>query len=798
MIYLRLLGTASVEVAGAPVKGSVAQRRRVAILALLAAARGLRLGRDRIIGYLWPEMPQTRARHLLSESLYVVRKALGETVITAEGDYLQLSRAGLGSDLWDYEEALTAGDLERAVSTYGGQLLEGLYLDEAPEFERWLEEERWRLERSFRGAMEALAELVAGAGEEQRAVELLRRLAAADPQSSRVALKLMRLLERTGDRAGAIQHARVHALAMREDLGAEPDPEIAAYAERLRAEPRPPEPGIAAKSTPPRAAAPAPWPDSPLVAPAPPRHPPAGEPPGLASPGHVVAQGPRSGSRRLRPLLAAASVLLLLITVALAWQRGVSRGEEALPEERSIAVLPFAAGLGEHPPEEHVRDGITEELIHALSEIRGLRVTSSTSSFRFRSRGEQGIGEIGERLGVDVIVEGSMGRRGEDVIIRVQLVDVRSGFNVWSREFDRNLEEVSTFPREIARTIAATLRVTLAPEEQVAPLNRWTADPRARELYWVGRSQWNRRSAEGFRAAVAAYESAIARDPSFPLPYAGLADVSAQVLWSGEDPSKGYGAARAFAERALQLEPRLAEARATLGVVKLYYDRDWVGAEREFRRAVQLNPSYATGYQWYGSLLSLNGHFSEALQMLRRAEELDPISAPIRTSTATVLYQAGRFEEAVEHFRRALEIDNTFWPALAQRSAANSLIGRHTEALSDARRAAALGDGHPLALAVLAIAYAKVGRDAEARQTEREMREAEAAGQHVSPTLRAGVLVALGEEEAALELLERAVAERDELVVLLGVEPLFEPLRRQPRFHGIVERTRRPLTAPSD
>lgn len=184
--------------------------------------------------------------------------------------------------------------------------------------------------------------------------------------------------------------------------------------------------------------------------------------------------------------------------------------------------------------------------------------------------------------------------------------------------------------------------------------------------------------------------------------------------------------------------------------------------------------------------------------MLRRAEELDPISAPIRTSTATVLYQAGRFEEAVEHFRRALEIDNTFWPALAQRSAANSLIGRHTEALSDARRAAALGDGHPLALAVLAIAYAKVGRDAEARQTEREMREAEAAGQHVSPTLRAGVLVALGEEEAALELLERAVAERDELVVLLGVEPLFEPLRRQPRFHGIVERTRRPLTAPSD
>jgi Flp pilus assembly protein TadD len=368
---------------------------------------------------------------------------------------------------------------------------------------------------------------------------------------------------------------------------------------------------------------------------------------------------------------------------------------------------------------------------------------------------------------------------------------VRSGVIVLSRRFVRDVEEVASFPDEIARTIAATLEQRLAAEERTVSLNRWTSDPRARELYWSGRFHWNRRSNAGLAQAREAYQAAIARDSTFALAFAGLADVKAQTVWTGEDPQRAYAEAEALAERALRLDPDLAEAWATLGLVRLYRDGDWNGAEREFRRALQLNPSYATAYHWYGTLLGARGDFQEALRMLRRAEELDPISAPIRTSTGTVLYYARDYEAAAMHLRRALEIDPEFWQALAHLASASSMRGRHEDAVAEAHQAVALSRGNPLGLAVLGVAYGHAGRREEAARVLAELRRERIAGRPVSPVGEAAIHAALGERRSAIELLRSAVRVRDPMVIMVAVEPMFDPIRSDSSFSALVESVRR-------
>jgi tetratricopeptide (TPR) repeat protein len=295
------------------------------------------------------------------------------------------------------------------------------------------------------------------------------------------------------------------------------------------------------------------------------------------------------------------------------------------------------------------------------------------------------------------------------------------------------------------------------------------------------------------RDAVAAFQEAIARDSGFAPAWAGLADVYAQVTWAGEDAGGAYAEAKRHAERALALDPGLAEAHATLGLVRLYRDRDWDGAERELRRALELNPSYATAFHWYGSLLAFRGDFDEGLEMLKRAEELDPISAPIRASAGMVLYYAGRHAEAGEQCRRALEIDPRFWPAMAQLAQVNVARGRSTEALSQAREAMALSGGNPMGTALLAVAYARAGRRDEARRTQTDLRRMREEGRYVSPVAQAVIHSALGEAGAALDSLEAGVERGDDLVVIITAEPLFAPLHPLPRYQQLVRRARHPL-----
>jgi DNA-binding SARP family transcriptional activator/TolB-like protein/Tfp pilus assembly protein PilF len=806
MCDLRLLGAARIVVGGEILAGPAAQRRRLALLALLAS-RPDGVSRDRLIGLLWAETTEARARHLLSESLYVLRRALGEDAIVARGDVLSLDRNRVACDLWAFESAVAAQDHSAAVALYDGDFLDGVVLDDAPDFARWVEGERDRLHREYVRMLVGHAAALREAGDLAGALSAWRRIAADDPYSGRVALELMRSLEAAGDRAGAIRHARIHAVLLREELGAEPDPEVEAYAERLRGAPAGAGPG-----TPSPAGAeipPAPHPPPPGVPAPPPPPPPAPEPVAEAPEPEAAAGAPEpepatgpprpgdppAGSRwrgpvRGRRVLAAGATGVLLAGLAIALvARGVSRPAEAA----SVAVLPFAGEAAGASPPEHVRDGIAEELIYALSQVPSLRVISSSSSFRFRDRDEHDAREIGERLRVRSLVTGTLARRGGAFRITVELLDVSTGAIRWSTQFERDTTALATFPDEIARTIAAALQVRLVPESRSTASDRWPADPVARDLYWQGRSHWNRRTEEGLRSAAQAFAGAIARDSAFALAYAGLADVHVQVVWARRDPRAGYDEAEALARRALALDPRIAAARATLGLVRMYRDWDWAGAEEEFIRALQLNPSYSPGHHWYGSLLAVQGRLDEALEMLRRAKELSPYSAAERAGYGTHLYYAGRNDEAREQFRQVLEIEPTFWPAWAFLASTALARGEHTRALTEAREAVVRSGGNPAAAAVLGTAYARAGRLDEARRTLAELRRERESGRPVSPVLDAPIHLALDEPARALELLEASAAgPRDPMLLVALMDPLFDGLRDHPRFEALVHRIRSP------
>ena len=239
MLFLRLFGGAALEADGRPLTGRATQKRRIALLALLATASRGCLTRDKIMGYLWPEHDTEQARHLLSVALYELRKALGDEVITARNDEVRLDVSLMPSDVTEFDEALAARELERAAALYSGPFMDGVFVSDAPELERWMAVERERYAREYRQVLEALAHEQAARGEDRAAVEVWRRLVAEDPFNSRLSVGLMRALERVGDRAGALQHARVHAVLLREEFGAEPVPEVEVLAERLRSEPVP-------------------------------------------------------------------------------------------------------------------------------------------------------------------------------------------------------------------------------------------------------------------------------------------------------------------------------------------------------------------------------------------------------------------------------------------------------------------------------------------------------------------------------------------------------------------------------
>jgi TolB-like protein/DNA-binding SARP family transcriptional activator len=460
--HIKLLAAASIDGPAGPLTGRAVQRRRLALLAILATgqARGRGVGREKLVSYLWPEADCERGRPLLSDSVYRINQAVEGEAIIAMGDELRLNPDIISSDVAEFERAVEAGDRDRAATLYTGPLLDGVHLVDGSEFERWIDGERARLARAYEEVLDMLAQGAESRGALAEAVAWWRRLAGHDPFSSRVALRLMHALAAVGDSAAAIRHAMTHTTLLREELGAAPNVAVVKLAERLKAEPTEPPPaavlGEPITPAPIEQTAVAPpviemVPDEVRVAVAAPNALPV-----VARAHDVVVPARRRRSGTFGLLLPFA--LAMLIAGAFVWELSSSVLDAPAA---SIAVLPFT-DLSPAKDNAYFSDGITDELINTLTHVEGVHVAARTSAFAYRNA-RSDVREVGRRLGVAKVLEGSVRKMGGRIRITVQLANAADGYQLWSQSYDRDMTDVFAIQEDISREIVTVLRARLVP-----------------------------------------------------------------------------------------------------------------------------------------------------------------------------------------------------------------------------------------------------------------------------------------------------------------------------------------------
>ena len=452
----------------------------------------------------------------------------------------------------------------------------------------------------------------------------------------------------------------------------------------------------------------------------------------------------------------------------------------------SLAVLPFA-NLSSDVENEYFSDGLTDELINALSQLRGLKVVSRTSSFEFKNK-PLSARRIGEQLGVSALLEGSVRRSGERLRVTAQLVNVEDGCQRWAGRFDRKMTDVFAIQDEIAQTIAGTLAITLSGLEGRALVKRYTKDLDAYHLYLKGRFHWNKRTPEGFTKAREYFEAALARDPEYAPAYSGLADFHMSVAaWGLAPPAESWAEAKAAALKALKVDPHLAEAHTSLAVYRTYGEWDWDEGEREFARARQLSPNDTNTCFLHATCLIQRGRLSEARAEMERAFELDPLSATINTYLAGVAHYARAYDESIELCRKALELAPQDVELLCVLALNYEQKGSFDEALATFQQARDLSGGHPLVLGAMGATYARAGRVDEYQAIHDEL-AAMASERYVPPIAWAWMHIARGQDEQAFDWLDRAADDRDCLLCYLGVGPTYDSLRAHPRYGPLLSR----------
>ena len=455
---------------------------------------------------------------------------------------------------------------------------------------------------------------------------------------------------------------------------------------------------------------------------------------------------------------------------------------------RSIAVLPFV-NASPAPENEYLSDGLTDELIAALARVEGLRVASRTSVFALKGK-PLDVRAIGALLGVSEVLEGTVRTSGTQLRVTVQLTSTDDGRLLWSQRYDRTLHDVFEIQDEIANTIVDTLRVTSFGESVRPSPRRYTENVKAYSLYLRGRFAWNKRTQEGVTEAIAFFEQAIAEDPSYALAYTGLSDAYALgVDYRSVPVDDGLRHANIYARKAIALDDELAEAHASLAWCLFIYEWKWAEALREFERAIELDPRYASARQWYAFALASRGELDKALVQGHSAQELDPSSVSARRSLAWLYYYARRYGEARYHLERALAMNPEAEETYRVLGLTLAISGHAPEAERVLRRATTMHGTTSYTYGTLGYALAKGGKTDEARRIADELerlRERE----YVSPVALATVYLGLGDNSRALDWAERAYAERRGWLNYLTVNPLVDPLRGEPRFETLVDRMR--------
>jgi eukaryotic-like serine/threonine-protein kinase len=454
----------------------------------------------------------------------------------------------------------------------------------------------------------------------------------------------------------------------------------------------------------------------------------------------------------------------------------------------TIAVLPFV-NASPDPDNEYLSDGITDELINALAKVEGLRVASRTSVFALKGK-PQDVRAIGALLEASEVLEGTLRRSGENLRITAQLTSTDDGRLTWSERYDRKLDDVFAIQDEIARTIVAKLRSTSFADVVAAPSDRHTGNIKAYGLYLRGRYAWNKRSSDGVTEGIKYFEDAIAADPLYALPYTGLADSYAlHIDYRNVPTHEGFEKAKFYARKAIELDDTLAEAHASLAWSLFIYDWDWNGAAREFRRAIELDPRYATAHQWYAFMLASQGKFDEALLEAHTAQENDPSSVSVRRSLGYTYLYARKYEQARYHLDRAIAMNPTAEETYRIQGLILTLEKQYPAAELVLREALALApECGSYSKATLAYSLACAGDRSYAKKIAAELEAKTRTEEYVSPVEVATVYIALGDTERALDAVERGVDDRRGWSAYLRVHPILDPLRGEPRFDAILKR----------
>jgi TolB-like protein/DNA-binding winged helix-turn-helix (wHTH) protein/Flp pilus assembly protein TadD len=497
----------------------------------------------------------------------------------------------------------------------------------------------------------------------------------------------------------------------------------------------------------------------------------------------------RFGSRTLRKaaLIGLASASLLAALAYGTWYASTMRAGP--PAAKVIlAVLPFD-NLSRDPDQEFFSDGLTEEMIAQLGKLNPERLTViSRGSVAKYKDSRLPANQIGGELHADYLVQGSVRRASDRVRITVQLIQVRDQTDLWAESYDRELKDILTLQDSVSRTIANQIHITLTPGQQTRPRGG-NLDPEAYEAYLKGRYYWNKRTADGLQKALIYFEQAINKDPTYGAAYSGLADCNSGLAWHGfKSPAEALPAANAAALKAIEIDPRSAEAHASLGLV-LTHRWDWAEAEAEFKQALQLDPRYANAHHWYGDYLSIMGRHDEALLEARQALVLDPLNLMISTWVGRRYYLAHKYEAAIEQGRNTVELDASFAAAHLLLGEDYVQVGQHEQGLTELQTAANLSGNSPLYLAQVAVAQASAGRKPEALQIVAQLQTISST-RYVSPYGLAQIFAALSDKDQTFKWLQIAYDDRAVWMSYLAVDPVFDSFRSDQRFQDLLRRVR--------
>lgn len=774
MLLLQVLGGLSLRDDGTVAAGRAAQRRRLALLALLAMAKDRRATRDKLIAFLWPESATDDARHSLADSVYVLRTALGEGVVLAAGDDLVLNEERVACDALEFSRAIERGDLEAAVRLYTGAFLDGVFFSECAELERWIDATRAQLAAEYRGALEHLALAADRRGARAESVAWWRRLVAEDPASSRGVLGLMGALAAIGDSTGALQVARVHEALVQRELGASPDPAIASLvAEIRRGAIRP-----AIASAVPTAAVPS-TSNAPIAAISGTSGPPA------SVPRTEPAKRPYRVNVRRYVVPGAILGLALIGAVWIILGSASSPPAAGARSAASIAVLPLT-DLSGSVEGDRFADAMTEELTTVLATSGQMRVVASTSTSAFKGH-HTDARRIADSLGVTSLLEGSVQRSGRRLRLALRLIDGKTGATSWSQSYERDFGDVFDVQDEIGRVVARELNVGLNSAGSAEFQHRRTSSIAAYELYLRGRDPTLLRNDSTARAGLEYFNQAIALDSNFASAYAGLAHMYGRLALS---PPHGvrvhdlYEQARSAALKAVTLDSMLAEAHVELGFAESIAHR-YANATRELERGLELEPSFPRAREYLAVVYEFSEQPQAALEQAQLEILNNPLSPAATAEYARALYFNGRCDDAIVQLGKIADVRPPILRAANTRALCYAQEGQWQAAVDAVRSQAVSSAGGAHSLAVLGYVLARRGQRAEAERVLRELVARRNLGT-AGPSDVAMVTAGLGDVDETLRWFESAVDEFSLEPDLMG--PALASIRRDPRFARIRSR----------